>query len=156
MAKIFTQTPYYPAIESGKHIENVLGCFIEEETLDIWQSKKSGKQIFKKRILLNITVQTGAVKDIVSHEILDKDEKSETLKKRFADAWQSFINNPGKVVVGANEAASQTKKELDDTKNALDQLTKNNENLTKKLEEITKNNENLTKKLEKITKNKEN
>jgi hypothetical protein len=114
MAKIFRRTAYFPAVEDGRTVLNVTGCFIEEQALDIWQSKQNGRETFKRRVVLNVVVQTGGIKDMVSHEIFDKDEKSDILKKKFSAAWQDYINNPDKIVIeGANEAADETRKQLD-------------------------------------------
>jgi predicted RNase H-like nuclease (RuvC/YqgF family) len=133
MAKIFTQTAYHPAIENGIEIGNVRGSFREEETLDIWRSKQEGKKIFRSAIFINITVQTGKIIDMVSHEIIDKDERSETLKQKFAKAWAEFMTNPGKVIDGANEIAAHTQ-ELEQAENEIDRLKADNSELLRRLD----------------------
>jgi hypothetical protein len=89
--KILVRTAFFKGTnEKGEKEKNVEGRFIKKETLNIFASKKKGKNITKTQTVCQIKVLGSEVKDMVSHEILEKDAKSEMLKKRFAEAWKRF------------------------------------------------------------------
>ncbi|MCL2389191.1 MAG: hypothetical protein FWC85_02270 [Elusimicrobia bacterium] len=100
----------------GKELGNVEGRFIEQEVLDIYNSKVAGKEIYATAISCQIKVIGSEVKDMVSHQILDKDEKSENLKKRFPKAWARFVEIRGSAASIENDSDIDTDNEEVSTK----------------------------------------
>jgi hypothetical protein len=73
-----------------KEESSVFGRFVESLVPDIYKSKRTGKEVMRKTISCQIKVEGSEVKDMVCHEILEKDDKSNFLKKRFKAAWERF------------------------------------------------------------------
>jgi septal ring factor EnvC (AmiA/AmiB activator) len=130
MEKIFTRTEFYNGVQNGENEANVKGRFIESEVLDIYKSKTEGKEIFRKKISCEIMISSKDVTDIVSHEILNKDVKSERLKKRFAAAWADFEKNKGKIALdGGAQAQTAVKEAAQKTTELYNELKKKDKDL---------------------------
>jgi uncharacterized protein YqgQ len=97
--------------KAGNKMSNVEGRFIEQEVLDIYNSKVSGKEVYTTAISCQIKVIGSEVKDMVSHQILDKDKKSENLKIRFAKAWERFLEIRGSAASIENDTDIDTDNE---------------------------------------------
>lgn len=69
----------------------VLGKFAVIKVLNAFKSKNKGKRSFNEITVCVIKIDNASNKDIVCHEILPGDAKSERLKMRFKTAWADFV-----------------------------------------------------------------
>lgn len=69
----------------------VLGKFAVIKVLNAFKSKSKGKRSFNEITVCVIKIDNASNKDIVCHEILPGDAKSERLKMRFKTAWADFV-----------------------------------------------------------------
>ena len=78
--------------KSNKEGESaVLGKFAVIKVLNAFKSKSNGKRFFNEITVCIIKIDNASNKDIVCHEILPGDAKSERLKARFKTAWADFV-----------------------------------------------------------------
>ena len=105
-SKVLASTLYFPSdLDSDKDTDLkktvVLGKFLKIKQLNGFKSREKGEPVFDTVVICKIKVDRPKNGDIIAHQIIDGDAKSEALKKRFATAWAKFSKNVtgGKVEV---------------------------------------------------------